>query len=923
MRHLARFASIFVLLLAGPALATAAEKENGKLKSPVDERGLERLQRETGARVSFSRATGAVRFVSIDPGAGGDLMAAGGPELRAKSKKFLDEYAGIFGLRDGRDLVLGRDQSDDFGGRHLSYYQTYRGVPVFAAVLRTHFDAAGALTAVNGTVIPDIDLVVEPSRAAEDVSGTAMEAVRAGNGGREVFVRSGLLVVYRAGLARGVPGENHLAWQFEIGNGTDIREFVYVDAHNGKIIDRLPGIFDAMTRRAYDGDNLPTVPPSYPGSPFWQEGQPFPTGNAEADNMLTSSRETYDLYFKAFGRDSFDGAGRIMDSIFQRGYDCPNASWNGLFISFCPGLTTDDVTGHEWTHAYTEFTDGLIYEAQSGALNESYSDIFGETIDRINGRGTDTPDIHRTAEGCSVFGGAPPPEVTVTGGSAAGTYPALASVAEPPLPLTVPATDMALSNPPGACTAVTGVSGKIAVVDWTLLRDGTNECGSVARSTNAFNAGAVGVIFVAPEGGLLLLTGSASIATVEVTHEAGEIIKAGLPAQATFGIDVGNDPSVRWMVGEDDTAQGLTGPLRDMWNPRCFGNPGKVSDTFEYVCDINNDGGGVHTNSGIPNHAYALLVDGGTYNGQTIAAIGLTKAAHIYFRAMNLYLTPSSDFTDAADALERAATDLIGVNLKNLSTGNPSGQKITQTDVAQVHKAMLAVEMRLEPPCNFGPPILGQQPPALCPAGQPTSVFTDGFENPATAWSVSHEGTTAEFTERNWTIVGDLPDARTGKAFFAIDPDFNCLGAPLHTPDETALLHLDSPSITIPAGSKNPRLTFVHWFGTEAGFDGGNLKINVNGRGWQIIKSKDFVYNAYNAQLLTAQQGNTNPIAGQAAFSGTDDGTTGGSWGRSIIDLTPYAKAGDQVRLRFDFGNDVCAGRVGWYVDDVSVYRCP
>jgi len=79
MRHLARFASIFVLLLAGPALATAAEKENGKLKSPVDERGLERLQRETGARVRFSRATGAARFVSIDPGAGRDLMAAGGP----------------------------------------------------------------------------------------------------------------------------------------------------------------------------------------------------------------------------------------------------------------------------------------------------------------------------------------------------------------------------------------------------------------------------------------------------------------------------------------------------------------------------------------------------------------------------------------------------------------------------------------------------------------------------------------------------------------------------------------------------------------------------------------------------------------------------------------------------------------------------
>ncbi len=76
-----------------------------------------------------------------------------------------------------------------------------------------------------------------------------------------------------------------------------------------------------------------------------------------------------------------------MDSIFNRGYSCPNASWNGTFISFCTGLTTDDVTGHEWTHAYTQYTHNLIYQWQPGALNESYSDIFGETIDRINGRG--------------------------------------------------------------------------------------------------------------------------------------------------------------------------------------------------------------------------------------------------------------------------------------------------------------------------------------------------------------------------------------------------------------------------------------------------------------------------------------------------------------------------------------------------------
>ena len=84
MRHLVRCASIVVLLLVGPALATASEKENGKHKAPIDERGVERLQMETGARVSFSPATGAVRFVSV-PDGGGDLMAAGGTELKTSA----------------------------------------------------------------------------------------------------------------------------------------------------------------------------------------------------------------------------------------------------------------------------------------------------------------------------------------------------------------------------------------------------------------------------------------------------------------------------------------------------------------------------------------------------------------------------------------------------------------------------------------------------------------------------------------------------------------------------------------------------------------------------------------------------------------------------------------------------------------------
>jgi Zn-dependent metalloprotease len=919
----------FVLLLVGPAYAGAAEKENGKRKA-LDPDGVERLKDRTGGqvRVSISEATGAARFVGLAAGFQGDLLAESTAGPRQKARAFMHEYARMLGLSDvDAEVTLVGERLDKLGVRHLTFEQSYRGVPVFAGLLRAHFESDGRLVSVNGNLIPGIRVNPIPSRSASEAAAVAVSLV-AGETGRDVVARSGLLMVYRTGLAQGIDGESYLTWQIEVGNGSDVREFLYVDAHSGKVVDRLPGIMDAMFRRAYDGLFLPTVPPSYPGSPFWVEGDAFPTGVTEADNMLLASQETYDFFDNAFGRDSFDDAGAIMDSIFNRGYSCPNASWNGTFISFCNGLTTDDVTGHEWGHAYTQYTHNLIYAWQPGALNESYSDIWGETVDKINGRGTDDPNIARLADECSVFGGTPPPTLTITGGPAAGSYLSRASVNEPPRPFTIGPTAMAIVataapfQPTGACGAVSGVSGKIAIVDWTLTPSGGNECGSGARATNVFNAGAAAIIFVAPASGILNLGSIAAIASVQVTNADGAIIKAGLPADATITLGIGTDPSVRWLVGEDDTAVGLSGPLRDMWNPRCFGNPGKVSDQFEYVCST-ADQGGVHSNSGIPNHAFSLIVDGGSYNGQTISGIGLTKASHIYFRAASVYQHSASNFADHADAIEQSANDLMGVNLASLTTGAPSGEIITAADVTQVEKAMLAVEMRTPPTfCNFQP-LLAQNPPALCTTGSPSQIFKDNFESGDAwmdHWTMSHEGTTPDFTERDWSVVGDLPDGRAGRALFGPNPD---IGTCLPGGDETAVLHADSKQITIPNSVTNPRLTFMHWVATETRWDGGNVKISVNGGPWTLVPASAFIYNAYNATLFPlVPNGNTNPIAGQPAFTGTDGGAVDGTWGRSIINLTGIATAKDKIQLRFDIGNDGCTGRFGWYIDDLLVYKC-
>ena len=99
-------------------------------------------------------------------------------------------------------------------------------------------------------------------------------------------------------------------------------------------------------------------------------------------------------------------------------------------------------------------------------------------------------------------------------------------------------------------------------------------------------------------------------------------------------------------MGEDAT---FGGAIRDMWNPNCNGDPAKVLDAANYYCGT-ADSGGVHTNSGVTNHLYALLVDGGTYNGYTMTGDGFCKSCSSVVESKKNYLTATSDFATFADA---------------------------------------------------------------------------------------------------------------------------------------------------------------------------------------------------------------------------------------------------------------------------------
>ena len=930
-RFLCRWAvSTAIALSAAPAIQAAQGDA-----PVVDPQGIARLQ-ASGAEVSVRGATGAAQFVRLAEGKGAVNLApqsARGASAAEQAKAFLAQNGGVFGIDNVEGQLLMRgERTDLLGFKHVTFQQVHNGVPVFGAELQGHVDGEGRLVAVNGTSVPGISVDTTPRRSQVEAGQTALALVAAGRDAASVkglSVKDSRLVVYRTGLIQGVAGTDHLTYEVEVTNGGNVREFVFVDAHTGKMVDQITGVYDALNRRAFDGQGNPNpVPPNYPNNPFWVEGDPFPTGTVEADNMIRSSKEVYDMYKGAFGYESFDGHGAQMDAIFNRGNACPNASWNGTFISFCPGFTTDDVTAHEWSHAYTEYTDNLIYAWQSGALNEAYSDIFGETIDLTNGLGLDSPNTPRTPGNCTAF---TPPQGQFqinSPGSIARTSPAQSAAFGPALNGTgitgsvVVGLDAA--NPSGpsttdGCTAFTNaaaVAGNIALVD-------RGTCIFTVKVKNAQLAGAVAVIIAANAATGLPGMGGAdatiTISSLGILQADGDAIKTALASStvdATLRTTAGStDNSYRWLMGEEVTPLGA---LRDMFSPNCYANPAKVSDLAYYACGT-ADGGGVHTNSGVINKMYSLLVDGGLFNSQNVQALGLTKTAHIYFRA-KFYQVASTDFPAHASAIEQSCADLRGQNLNSLTTGLPSGEFITQNDCAQVAKAIAAVELRTPPTqCNFQPQLQKNPPANVCGVGPANLLFSENVEGSISAWTRTNAGVFPSFTPRDWAKTSVLPGGRSGSAFFALDdPNLGDCAAN----DESGALYLDSPSITLPATPGFPRVSFDHYVATEGGWDGGNIKVSVNGGAWQNTVFTQFTYNPYLFLLNTAAQGNTNPLAGQQAFTGADGGSNIGSWGRSIVDLTGMALPGDSVRLRFAFGNDGCGGNDGWYVDDVNVYQC-
>ncbi|TFD48819.1 M4 family peptidase [Cryobacterium frigoriphilum] len=145
---------------------------------------------------------------------------------------------------------------------------------------------------------------------------------------------------------------------------------------------RLAGSVD---RSIYDAGALTRLP----GRRVRTEGTPELTDVA-VNEAYDGLGQTQALFWTVFGRDSIDGSGLPLDATVHYGHEYDNAFWDGERMVFGDGdgqvftrfTVSLSVIAHELTHGITEFTAGLAYEAQSGALNESLSDVFGCLVEQ-------------------------------------------------------------------------------------------------------------------------------------------------------------------------------------------------------------------------------------------------------------------------------------------------------------------------------------------------------------------------------------------------------------------------------------------------------------------------------------------------------------------------------------------------------------
>jgi bacillolysin len=342
----------------------------------------------------------------------------------------------LFGVDANSDLVLTKTEQDKLGYLHYRYYQTYKGIPVENSMCVVH-TMNGLLKGMTGKIILDFDPIIQKRSTASISALQAVEiamryvhaqlyAWKDDNMERSIKMQTGNKNASYTPAPKLVwysPSENlnpralRLAYKIDLYAIKPLsRADYFVDAITGKIIGKDNKIhFTDATGNAntfwsgkqkihsdFTGTNYRLRDSTRGNGIITLHGESGQFGNdytsSSSNWSLSGSNiaaldvhwgvsQSYAFYMAKFNRNSYDNAGAALISYVNDPSYIDSAFWDGNSMHFCKrstgeggGVTGIDIIAHELTHGVTQETCGLLFSNESGAIDESLSDIMGKSI---------------------------------------------------------------------------------------------------------------------------------------------------------------------------------------------------------------------------------------------------------------------------------------------------------------------------------------------------------------------------------------------------------------------------------------------------------------------------------------------------------------------------------------------------------------
>ncbi len=349
----------------------------------------------------YQQEDGFVKFIGA-PSQGRFVVPSAGKssDEEGLAQQFMQQHEGAFGL-DHPEMSLTSNKIVHQGGNAFVRLDQHLGAyPVFGAQVVVHLAEDLSVHNVMADVMRDtetfdkrLDAFTPVFSAAEAIElARTLNAALSDNINIDDFTASGEpeLVVFHPALFS-MSGETALAWKVRLAASAPFPRVVVllVDAQTGEMLFRYAENASARWREVYNANFSQDF---YTAPLVRREGDPA-TGDSQADDLYDYLGDCYDFYMNQHGRDSYDDKGSPLRGYYNFPEENAYYVHEEKVMLIGEGYLADDVGAHEYTHAVTQYSANLIYFSYSGAINEMFSDIFGEFVDLTNGRGNDAPEM--------------------------------------------------------------------------------------------------------------------------------------------------------------------------------------------------------------------------------------------------------------------------------------------------------------------------------------------------------------------------------------------------------------------------------------------------------------------------------------------------------------------------------------------------